>query len=584
MSDEKDIQEFKRLIENDKSFIGSEFLRSFSKAVFGIPSNNEVKKNLSFVLKSYKSFFLNVFDLEKKNKIKICNLNSTEKNILDCLITTVDTRIKSYDGTFNLDKFKQHLNTTNIPENDNNRYIIDQHTKQYEIGNEDLSILENQLSCRKSSLNSVIQRNILSDFLDHGHESCANLEEYKERFNTLLMSCVKDTSNSFIDRNNFSILSDKDALDIITKKKFKKKISTRYKVFDMILRGGFENGRVYVLGGISGGGKSLVMVNFAYMASKTLALQNNTDRKWAVLYLTLENSCSETEDRIASLSTGYTSNKMDDIAFLEDKSEFKKFENMWNEQIKNNKKCDIIIQWAAPQSINCVDIASLISDISRSMDIDIKICFVDYADKLKSTSGSSDNEWITLGMVFDEMKAAAVTLDIPFVTVTQVNRNAYKENFAMTGESISGSHRKKENSDVLLMFDFQAREQVIIDEDNGFSLEDYEKRQDTGGNFTPIWGFVDKNRDGPTGMKYKCYIDYSTYRFVDNINRVVEAFDLKNFDMEEFTVINDLNNNNNKKFEKKDPANNNISNGSNVPIASNNNGSVSNQIASSLTW
>jgi len=130
-----------------------------------------------------------------------------------------------------------------------------------------------------------------------------------------------------------------------------------------------------------------------------------------------------------------------------------------------------------------------------------------------------------------ELKTLAVDYDIPVITVTQLTTNSYKKDAPLDGSSVAGSRRKFENTDFLAIFDFISRDMRIIDADS-VALETMSTVA-SAEDWIEIWCTVDKNRDGPSNIKFKTFIDYSSYRMVDNINDIASLFgvSIKNSDI-----------------------------------------------------
>lgn len=526
---ENQLQEFKRIIEKDKIFFSNDFLFMFTKLAFGIKTDTDVQKNSTMVIKEYKQFINTIVDLEKKQNIKIINLSTEEHKILNIVLKCVNLKSKLIDGTDMVDAFKTVVQSDPELNTIDKESLVSKYTNQYMIDASELNIIERKLHGRKSMLSSIKNRILLNEFMINGHKECGSIEKYREDLDELLKKCISEIDLTEVDKSSILCMTEQRPRDFLDTQKYFYKIPTKYKLFDTLFNGGFENGRVYLFGGISGGGKSLVLVNFAYLCKKTLdelaeKEKEESEKDSAILYLTLENSCEETRMRFMSAGTGVSKQQ---IGELFNRGDIDEIDSSY-ETLFGNKSTELFIVWASPQTMDSISIMTLINNLEKNHNKKIKICFIDYADKLKcAATSSSKEEWIVLGHVMDELKALAITLNIPVVSVTQVNRDSYNNGDNMlSGKNISGSHRKKENVDVLVMFDFASRATTVISDDSAeTSLDAFiEKQVSTVSNFSPIWGFVDKNRDGPSNIKFKAYIDYPRYRFIDNTDRMLEVF------------------------------------------------------------
>ena len=77
------------------------------------------------------------------------------------------------------------------------------------------------------------------------------------------------------------------------------KLKTGMQAFNNIISGGFENGRIYLLFGLPGEGKSMTMLNLALQLKKFNREYKPKDpnKRPCIVYLTMENSLEETIER-----------------------------------------------------------------------------------------------------------------------------------------------------------------------------------------------------------------------------------------------------------------------------------------------
>ena len=180
------------------------------------------------------------------------------------------------------------------------------------------------------------------------------------------------------------------------------------------------------------------------------------------------------------------------------------------------------------------------------------ILFVDYADKMSAVHASkSDQEWRDLGYIVDELKSLSISLNIPIVTVTQLNRDTYKNKgkgntseFNMNGGNIAGSIRKRENVDFFAIFNFKAKEETELTpqeevSEEGLEKDFYEEHDQFKNvmNIEPVYCIIDKNRMGQDNVKFPVYIDYPTYRMLNYPNEVVNPKVIHNVDMSVDKVV-----------------------------------------------
>jgi replicative DNA helicase len=518
-------QELKRIIETDKVFMGNEFVTYYTRCAFGKKPDKDVIEIASLLAKEFKTFINMIKSKEKEYNIKFLAFDDIASATVNILDKCIDSRKKYIDGDICLEDFKKILQSdsrlASIQNEILSRYCVAQDILSMDV----INLIEEKFTYRKCLFNIFEQHQVLMNFIIKEYKTCKDLDEYMSVFNKIIDETVVKTKISELSRGDIINLSTSNFEDYILQELNKEHIPTRYKVFDYAFNGGFENGRVYIMGGISGGGKSLVLINLAYTAKISLDERRKLDNipeseKWGVLYLTLENGKEETQARFVSCATGIAKHEFESSYRLNNYNYVKeKYDQVF---VKPNST-EIFIVWRSPGSINTFDIMSLINDIERTYGTKIKIVFIDYADKLAATTESkTGQEWIDLGKIVDDLKAMSVEFNIPVVTVTQVNRSGYGEN--IKGDKIAGSIRKRENADVLVLFDFSKVEETVIDY-NTLDVDDILNNTDNYKNYKEVWGIIDKNRDGPSNIRFLMRIDYTVCRMFDIPERISIIFD-----------------------------------------------------------
>lgn len=516
-------QELKRIIEKDKVFMGSEFVSYYTRCAFGKKPDKDILEIASLLCREFKTF-INMIQLkEKENNVKFLSFDKTEEAVVEALNKSIDSRKKIVDGDACLDKFKSLVQSDPFLSSKENE-ILEKYCFQEILNKDILDIIEERFLYRKHLFNVFEQHQVLMNYIMNGFKESDSLDEYMESFNKIINDTIIKTKASSIDRGDILNLTDSLFDDYITQESTKYRIPTRYEVLDYAFNGGFENGRVYMIGGISGGGKSLVMVNLTHTARLSLDEERREknipkEEKWGVLYLSLENGKIETQGRFVSCGTGISRREVDSAFSL---GNYQYIKEKYDSIFRRDNTTDLYIVWRPPFTMNSLDIMSMINDIERTYDTKIKAVFIDYADKLNATTGSkTGQEWIDLGRVVDDLKSMAVEFDIPVVTVTQVNRGGYDD--VPRGDKIAGSIRKRENADVLIMFDFAHIEETVIDYEE-LNVSDLIESNDIE-NYKKVWAVIDKNRDGPSNIKFLMRIDYEVYRLFDKVERISEIFD-----------------------------------------------------------
>ena len=457
---------------------------------------------------------------------------------------------KVIDGDITLEKYKAFIDgdlELNMEEKGKALSIAKQEELILDVVNE----IQSNFSNKKCMFNALGQIELLKKFINNGYLECNSWNELVNKLHTILGNALLDVQTYTYDAANSLDLSTVTITDLITNNNEVTKISTGYKMFDRILQGGFQNQRIYMFGGISGGGKSLVLVNFAYRAKLFLDEKYQTEsNKHTVLYISLENSTKETGDRFVCCALG------ESIAEIENnfnnKVQTKEEYDYKIKEVFNQDNTKINITYRPAKSMDIYDIQTIITDIERSSGTKVDILFVDYADKMSAVHASkSDQEWRDLGYIVDELKSLSISLNIPIVTVTQLNRDTYKNKgkgntseFNMNGGNIAGSIRKRENVDFFAIFNFKAKEETELTpqeevSEEGLEKDFYEEHDQFKNvmNIEPVYCIIDKNRMGQDNVKFPVYIDYPTYRMLNYPNEVVNPKVIHNVDMSVDKVV-----------------------------------------------
>lgn len=294
------LQQLKRVLENDKVFIGSEFLSYYARIVFGKKQDNQTLKNATILAKEFKALLQNIEKKQKESKVNIISFNEYENEIWKILNKTFTLNQKVIDGDVALDKFKVFIADNELLNSEKAVEYLNKYLYQEILDQSTVTLIEERFMQRKLLYNAIGQYQVLYNFIANGYQDVTTFADFLTNFNTVLQNALMETKAYNKQTEYIVAMSEEEIEQILTKELSRERIPTRYKILDKILNGGFENRRVYMFGGVSGGGKSLVLVNMAYMCLRSLQAKNEnkkTDKRRAVLYLSLENSIEETKMR-----------------------------------------------------------------------------------------------------------------------------------------------------------------------------------------------------------------------------------------------------------------------------------------------
>jgi len=278
-------------------------------------------------------------------------------------------------------------------------------------------------------------------------------------------------------------------------------ISTGYPELDGYLNGGHEPTRLYIYGGCSGDGKSVLLNNFVRNS-----IECNKDRTGPMsmfMYFTLENLIDESLVRL------YCSVMDKDVTEVVKNYEYEKTiieKTMKEWQFDNNAL--VCTSYFPPTLTSVSDLVSYCDLVKARYEgkAELRGVYTDYLDLLRAGQ-VFDLHRLEMGQVTIDMKVAAVMQGVPWVTVTQLNRGAYdpKENVSLG--NMSESIKKVEHSDFVgiiknLQLESGENEDVRIDCSDG--------------DFRIIIG---KNRSGPKNKTINLKSNFSRFRIDDNSRR-----------------------------------------------------------------
>ena len=294
------------------------------------------------------------------------------------------------------------------------------------------------------------------------------IEEYEngnyEDLNSLLENfeqIINKTHIGLKELNRIESISKASSLDLFHdnfdsilerfKNQFKNNsIRSGFSVIDESLPfGGFESGRVYLFGGETGVGKSVMLLN---ILANTVKIKNKemnsmynapspSGKKEAHLYITAENLIDESLIRYYCAYTGRVHAEV--LYEIKNNPNFNLKTDIF--QSLNSINSNILFYYVPARIVRLSEIESIVDDVIQNYDL--KSIYIDYLDLIRS--GNNNTEYRhELGEVTSGFKRMAIMNNVPVVTATQLNRSGYN-NSKPSFTSMSESMEKANDTDFL---------------------------------------------------------------------------------------------------------------------------------------
>ena len=231
-----------------------------------------------------------------------------------------------------------------------------------------------------------------------------------------------------------------------------RRLITGMQGFNEMVGGGFESGRVYMLLGVAGVGKSLTLLNLINQIKRynTHIVGKDPTKTPCIVLLTMENTVVETITRLFDMvidnSFGMANYSLNEVVY--------KLRNEGGLRITESSPLDIVIRYKPNRSVSTDYLYTLYDDL-MDMGKEPVIFIQDHIKRIRSVDYEPDLR-IELGNIVNEFKVFAADKDIPFLTVSHLNREATRilEEAARKGSQDSGKLIGKSNTgESLLMID-----------------------------------------------------------------------------------------------------------------------------------
>lgn len=231
-----------------------------------------------------------------------------------------------------------------------------------------------------------------------------------------------------------------------------RRLLTGMQGFNELIGGGFESGRVYMLLGVAGVGKSLTLLNLINQIKRyNINIRTKDPTKIpCIVLLTMENTVVETITRMFDMvvenSHGMANYDLGEVIY--------KLRTEGCMRISESSPLDIVIKYKPNRSISTDYLYTLYDDL-QDRGKEPVILIQDHIKRIRSIDNNPDLR-LELGDTVNELKVFAADKDIPVLTVSHLNREATRilEEASRKGNQDSGKLLGKSNTgESLLMID-----------------------------------------------------------------------------------------------------------------------------------
>lgn len=196
-----------------------------------------------------------------------------------------------------------------------------------------------------------------------------------------------------------------------------RRLYTGMQGFNKLIGGAFEAGRVYMLLGLAGAGKSMVLLNLAKQIkdfNKHYRPKDSTKTP-CVIILTMENSVQETIDRLYQITTS------EDMKNTDVDTAMNKFRES-GMTISDESPIDIMVKYVPNRTITTEFLYTLYEELEED-GYEMICCIQDHVKRIKSNERTPEVR-IELGNVINEFKNFAIAKDVVVITNSHLNRDA----------------------------------------------------------------------------------------------------------------------------------------------------------------
>lgn len=291
-----------------------------------------------------------------------------------------------------------------------------------------ISLLEEIDLTNPGAFKEIVNRLFLvsQSLLDIKHNT--NLVANKITFNTADIDSVKEA----ILQTQMSLKTSNNLLRVGIRR------------LNTLLSPAYMNGRLYTYLGLPGGGKSLLLLKSAMDIRKYNPdyTARTPGMKPTVLYITMENTFTETIERVWNMSfddsiVDYTEDEaldricnelgidriINEDVVVREADTGNRLEAQLIKEGSGKTNIELVMKYFSYREISTDDLFTIIQDL-RDENMEVCCLILDYIKRIEPATPAADNVKLELNRIINELKALAAILDIPVITAHQMNRSA----------------------------------------------------------------------------------------------------------------------------------------------------------------
>ena len=278
------------------------------------------------------------------------------------------------------------------------------------------------------------------------------------------------------------------------------------------LTGGFESGRVYMLFGTTGVGKSLTLLNIAYQIKQYNRNYKPKDptKIPCIVILTMENTMTETITRLFDLVSG-SNQSMEQYNNIDEVIDVLRVKGQL--ALTDDNPIDLVIKYKPNRSV-ATDYLYQLHDELEDSGYE-PICVIqDHVKRIRSIDNEKDLR-LELGNIVNELKVFASLKDIPVLSNSHLNRD---------GASVieNGSHTSKADITRMLGKNTVGESMLMLDNlDMGIVIN---KEWDRDNNMYMVFSVIKKRVKNMRDYIAQPFVQGSEIRLVEDVGMPVPAF------------------------------------------------------------